>query len=79
MGHLLKLTHFIFNKFTIYTYDGASDKSSTKSHETDYSARGVCSPGLSENFTLQFVDGGVNHRATGNLGQLLFTGIFRKT
>ncbi len=30
-------THFIFNKFPIYTHDGASAKFSTNSHETDYS------------------------------------------
>jgi hypothetical protein len=30
-------THFIFNKCRIYTHDGASDKFSTNSHETDYS------------------------------------------
>jgi hypothetical protein len=34
----LESTHFIFNKFPIYTHDGASAKSSTNSHETDYSA-----------------------------------------
>jgi|694.fasta_scaffold130769_3 hypothetical protein len=30
-------SHFICNKFPIYTYDGASAKSSTNSRETDYS------------------------------------------
>ena len=34
----LESTHFIFNKCTIYTHDGASAKLSTNSHETDYSA-----------------------------------------
>ena len=33
--------HFIFNKGPIYTYDGASAKFNTKSHETDYSACGL--------------------------------------
>ncbi len=33
----LESTHFIFNKCPIYTYDGASGKFSTNSHETDYS------------------------------------------
>ncbi len=32
----LESTHFIFNKCPIYTHDGASDKLSTDSHETDY-------------------------------------------
>ncbi len=30
-------THFISNKVSIYTHDGASDKISINSHETDYS------------------------------------------
>jgi hypothetical protein len=29
--------HFVFNKYPIYTHDGASAKFSTNSHETDYS------------------------------------------
>ncbi len=33
----LDSTHFIFNKWPIYTYDGASAKLSTNSQETDYS------------------------------------------
>ncbi len=33
----LDSTNFIFNKCPIYTYDGASAKFSTNSHETDYS------------------------------------------
>jgi hypothetical protein len=31
--------HFSFNKCPIYTHDGASDKFSTNSHETDKSVR----------------------------------------
>ncbi len=34
----LDSTHFIFNKWPIYTYDGASAKFSTNSQDTDYSA-----------------------------------------
>ncbi len=34
----LESTHLIFNKFPIYTHDGASAKFSINSHETDYSA-----------------------------------------
>ncbi len=33
----LESTHVIVNKCPIYTYDGASAKFSTNSHETDYS------------------------------------------
>ncbi len=33
----LESTHFIFNKWPIYTHDGASAKFSTNSQETDYS------------------------------------------
>jgi len=35
----LESTHLIFNKCPIYTYDGASAKFSTNSHETVYSVR----------------------------------------
>jgi hypothetical protein len=34
---ILDSTDLIFNKCPIYTYDGASAKFSTNSHETDYS------------------------------------------
>jgi hypothetical protein len=33
----LESKHFIFSKCPIYTHDGASDKFSTNSHETDCS------------------------------------------
>jgi hypothetical protein len=33
----LESTHFIFNKYPIYTHNGANAKFSTNSHETDYS------------------------------------------
>ncbi len=35
----LQSKHFIFNKFPIYTYDGAGAKFSINKHETDYSTR----------------------------------------
>jgi hypothetical protein len=43
-----EFSHFSLNKCPIYTHDGASDKFSTNSHETDYSAADpviiFCSP-----------------------------------
>jgi hypothetical protein len=36
--------HFSFNKCPIYTYDGASAKFSTKSHETDNSVSATPPP-----------------------------------
>ncbi len=35
--HTLESMHFIFKKCPIYTFDDASAKFSTNSHETDYS------------------------------------------
>ncbi len=54
MGHFLKAkmctfalepTHFVFNKYSIYTHVSASAKFSTNSHETDYSV--LCYPFVS--------------------------------
>jgi hypothetical protein len=39
--------HFSFNKYPIYTHDGASAKFSTNSHKTDNSVQ--YRPGLAEN------------------------------
>jgi hypothetical protein len=34
---ILESTHFMFNKCSIYTHDGANAKFSTNTHKTDYS------------------------------------------
>jgi hypothetical protein len=44
----LESKHFIFNKFPIYTHDGASAKFSTNLHETDFSAAVASAPAVSE-------------------------------
>ncbi len=37
----LESSHFIYNKCSIYSHDGASAKFSTNSHETDYRAASI--------------------------------------
>jgi hypothetical protein len=49
--------HFIFNKRTISTHDGASAKFTTNSHETDYSVSCIVTVKVGHGQCLSFLPG----------------------